>query len=654
MCGITGYLDVTQQTSREDLEAIAVRMSDTIVHRGPDDSGVWVDPQVGVALSFRRLAIIDLSPAGHQPMVSADGRYVIVFNGEVYNFESLRRELEGLGHRFRGRSDTEVMLASFAQWGIEEATRRFIGMFAFALWDCEARRLCLVCDRLGIKPLYYGWAGQTFLFGSELKALQAHPAFRNDINRGALTLFLRHNYIPAPYSIYQGIGKLPQGSILSIGPDGAAPSITSYWSAHDIAARGVVDPFTGPVDEAVEQLDVLLRDAINLRMIADVPLGAFLSGGIDSSTVVALMQAQSARPVKTFSIGFHEEIYNEAPFAKTIARHLGTEHTELYVTPEEAMAVIPRLPALYDEPFADSSQIPTFLVSELARRHVTVSLSGDGGDELFTGYDRYAIGRDIWGKIGWLPGAGRGLLAKGMTALSPSAWDALLKPILPLLPYGARLRAGERLHRLAEILRVGNPQAMYLGLLSHFLEPASMVVGGFEPDTIAGDYTRWGHLPDFTQQMMYLDLVTYLPDDILTKVDRASMGVSLEARVPLIDHRVVEFAWRLPLSMKVRGNCSKWLLRQVLYRYVPQKMIERPKMGFGVPIGVWMRGPLRDWVESLLDERRLREEGYFEPDPVRKLWHDHLAGTHDEKYRLWDFLMFQSWLEAQRVASIVQ
>ncbi|MBN1312454.1 MAG: asparagine synthase (glutamine-hydrolyzing) [Anaerolineae bacterium] len=646
MCGITGYLDTTRQTKTEDLEAIAARMADTIVHRGPDDSGVWASAQDGVALGFRRLAIIDLSPAGHQPMISEDGRYVIVFNGEVYNFESLRRELDGLGYSFRGRSDTEVMLASFSQWGIEAASRRFVGMFAFALWDRQEHRLYLVRDRIGIKPLYYGWADKIFLFGSELKTLRTHPAFQNNIDRGALTLYMRHNYIPAPYSIYQDIKKLAPGTILSIDAAGGESTITPYWSAHDAAAGGVVDPFTGPVDEAIEQLDALLRDAIALRMIADVPLGAFLSGGIDSSTVVALMQAQSMRPVKTFSIGFHEEIYNEARHAKAIAQHLGTEHNELYVTPEEAMDVIPRLPALYDEPFADSSQVPTFLVSELARRHVTVSLSGDGGDELFTGYDRYAIGRDIWGKIGWMPGVMRGLLAKGLTALQPPAWDALLKPVPALLPYGARIRTGERFHRLAEILQVGQSQAMYLGLISHFQQPASMVVGGAEPTTIAGDFARWNHLPDFTMQMMYLDLITYLPDDILTKVDRASMGVSLEARVPLLDHRVVEFAWRLPLSMKVRNNSSKWLLRQVLYRYVPKELIERPKMGFGVPIGRWMRGPLRDWSEALLDERRLREEGYFEPQPVRKLWQEHLDETHNHEYRLWDILMFQSWLEA--------
>jgi asparagine synthase (glutamine-hydrolysing) len=648
MCGITGYVDTTHQTSSENLQAVVTEMATTIRHRGPDDSGVWVDAEAGVALGFRRLAIIDLSPAGHQPMMSAGARYVMVYNGEVYNFEALRRELEGLGHSFRGRSDSEVMLAAFTQWGIEGAVQQFIGMFAFALWDREEHRLFLVRDRLGIKPLYYGWAGKTFLFGSELKSLRAHPAFRNNIDRGALTLFMRHNYIPAPYSIYQGICKLPPGTILSIGADGNTSSIRPYWSAHDVTEQGVTDPFRGTVEEAIDQLDALLRDAIGLRMIADVPLGAFLSGGIDSSTVVALMQAQSTIPVKTFTIGFQEETYNEARHAKAVAQHLGTDHTELYVTPEEAMAVIPRLPQLYDEPFSDSSQIPTFLVSQLARQHVTVSLSGDGGDELLTGYDRFTVGRDIWKKIGWIPAPLRNLVAGNLTRLPPQTWNKLLKPMLPWLPSGAKVRSGEKVHRLGAMLKVDRPEAMYLSLISHSDHPAELVVQGAEPRSTSTDFSQWAHLPNLTMRMMYHDLVTYLPDDILTKVDRASMGVSLEARVPLLDHRVVAFAWRLPLSMKVRNGRGKWLLRQVLYRYVPEKLIERPKMGFGVPIDAWLRGPLRAWVEELLDEHRLRQEGYLNPGPIRQKWAEHLAGTHNTHYFLWNALMFQSWLEASR------
>lgn len=648
MCGITGYLDTTHSTNDEDLQMKVARMACTIEHRGPDDSGAWVDPEAGIALGFRRLAIIDLSPAGRQPMISATGRYVIIYNGEVYNFEALRGELEKHGHSFRGRSDTEVMLAAFTQWGIEDAVKQFIGMFAFALWDREERKLYLVRDRLGIKPLYYGLAGKTFLFGSELKALRAHPAFQNDVDRGALALFMRHNYIPAPYSIYQGIYKLPPGTILSTSATGDTPSITSYWSAHDITEQGVADPFTGTVEEAADQLDALLRDAISLRMIADVPLGAFLSGGIDSSTVVALMQAQSTIPVKTFTIGFHEEVYNEAKHARAVARHLGTEHTELYVTPEEAMEVIPKLPQLYDEPFSDSSQIPTFLVSQLARQHVTVSLSGDGGDELLTGYDRFALGNNIWRRIGWMPGWVRSTLSDGLTKLSPHAWDGLLKPVLPLLPSGARKRAGEKMHRLANMLKVDRPEAMYLRLISHSDDPASLVVDGLEPASTSSDYSKWSHLPNLTMRMMYHDLVTYLPDDILTKVDRASMGVSLEARVPLLDHRVVAFAWRLPLSMKVRHGQSKWLLRQVLYRYVPKNLIERPKMGFGVPIDAWLRGPLRAWADELLDQTRLRREGYFNSEPIRRQWADHLSGTRNTHYFLWNALMFQAWLEDSR------
>jgi asparagine synthase (glutamine-hydrolysing) len=648
MCGISGFLDAAGQAGRDELQSAVTRMTATLTHRGPDDSGIWLDAESGMALGHRRLSIVDLSPQGHQPMHSACGRYVISFNGEIYNFKSLRREMESLGETFRGRSDTEVMLAAIGRWGLEKALRQFNGMFAFALWDREEHQLHLVRDRLGEKPLYYGWMGKTFLFGSELKALRAHPAFKAEINRDVLALFLRHNYVPAPYSIYQGINKLLPGTCLTIKQTdiGAMPSPIPYWSAREAAEQGIAKSFQGTQGDAIIQLETLLRDAVKLRMEADVPLGAFLSGGVDSSTVVALMQAQSARPVKTFTIGFYEDSYNEAEYAKEVAKHLGTEHTELYVTPEEAIAVIPRLPTLYDEPFSDSSQIPTFLISQLARRHVTVSLSGDGGDELFAGYNRYFLSRNIWNKIGWMSDSMRQIVARALMTLSPQTWETVFRTLGPVLPREFKLsNASDKVHKLAEIMTVGSPEAMYLRFVSHFKEPASVVVGSSEPPTLLTTRSQWADLPNFTQWMMFLDTKTYLPDDILTKVDRASMGVSLEARVPLLDHRVVEFAWRIPLSMKIRNSEGKWLLRQVLYKYVPKELIDRPKTGFGIPIDVWLRGPLRDWAESLLDEGRLRREGFFNPQPIREKLGEHLSGKRNWQYYLWDVLMFQAWNE---------
>lgn len=651
MCGLTGFFDASRQTSREELRATVMRMANTLRHRGPDDGGTWVDEEAGITMGHRRLSIIDLSPEGHQPMHSECGRYVVVFNGEIYNFLELRRKLETLGHGFRGHSDTEVLLASVKQWGLRQAVERFVGMFAFTLWDRKEHVLYFVRDRLGIKPLYYGWMGKTFLFGSELKALRVHPDFKRKINRNALALYMRFCYIPAPYSIYEGIYKLPPGTILTLpcADPGTDPTPIPYWSAKEVAERGIAGPFTGSVDEAIAHLDTLLRNAIKLRMIADVPLGAFLSGGVDSSTVVALMQAQCGQPVKTFSIGFYEQDYNEANHAKAVAAHLGTDHTELYVTPEQAMAVIPKLPTLYDEPFSDSSQIPTFLVSELARQKVTVSLSGDGGDELFAGYNRYFWCRSIWQKIGWMPQGLRDTAAKALTMLSPQAWEAVFSKLDPILPGKIKQRTpGDKLHKLAEILAVENPEEMYHSLVSTWKKPTDVVIDASEPITMLTDRDRWADLPDFTQRMIYLDTVTYLPDDILTKVDRASMGVSLEARVPFLDHRVVEFAWRVPLSMKIRDGQGKWLLRQVLYRYVPRELIERPKAGFGVPIDRWLRKPLREWADDLLDRESLKREGYLRPEPIWKIWREHLNGERNWQYYLWGVLMFQAWLEKEK------
>jgi asparagine synthase (glutamine-hydrolysing) len=650
MCGISGFLDTSHSLGNHELEATVMEMVNTLHHRGPDASGAWADAAAGIALGHRRLAIVDLSPQGHQPMRSICGRYVISFNGEVYNFKVLRHELESAGYYFRGHSDTEVMLACISQWGILPAVKRFNGMFAFALWDRRERKLYLVRDRLGEKPLYYGWMGETFLFGSELKTLRAHPDFTAELNRDSLALYLRHQYVPAPYSIYKSIFKVKPGMIVTINASegSKSPEFTTYWSARVAAEQGGAKPFIGSAQEAIVHLDELLRDAVKLRMEADVPLGAFLSGGLDSSTIVAMMQAQSQRPVQTFTLGFYESAYNEAEDAKAFAQRLGTAHTELYVRPEQAMAVIPRLPTLYDEPFSDSSQIPTFLISELARRDVTVSLSGDGGDELFAGYSRYFLGLKVWQTIGRMPLGLRGLAARCLTMLSPTSWETIYRGLDPLLPKKLKQRnVIEKVYKLAEVLRTERQETLYLDLVSHWKAPASIVFNASEPPTVFSDPAQWANCADFAQQMMYLDTVTYLPDDILVKVDRASMGVSLEARVPFLDHRVFEFAWQLPLSMKIRNSQGKWLLRQLLHRYVPKALVERPKMGFAVPLDTWLRGPLREWAENLLDEKQLRDQGYFDPHPIREVWTEHLSGRKDWQYHLWDVLMFQAWLEHQ-------
>lgn len=648
MCGLAGFLGGIVGENGD--KALLRSMADTLYHRGPDDGGYWCDNEQRIGLGHRRLAIVDLSPAGHQPMVSSSGRYVIAFNGEIYNHLSIRRELESLGmiSKWRGHSDTETLLAGIDAWGLEATLIKSIGMFAIALWDSRTHTLTLARDRIGEKPLYYGWQGsrdqRVFLFGSELKALKAHPAFAASIDRGALCLLLRHNYIPAPYSIYQGIAKLEPGCLLSVSLAQPEPRIWKYWDAVAVAHTGVARPFAGTPDQAVDALEVLAKDAVRQQMMADVPLGAFLSGGIDSSTVVALMQAQSSRPVKTFTIGFSEEGYNEAVHAKAVAQHLGTEHTELYVTPEQAMEVIPRLPALYCEPFADSSQIPTFLVSQLAKRHVTVSLSGDAGDELFCGYNRYQLTASLWIKLAYIPSPLRAIAARGITALSPAAWDRLAH----FIPGAGRLRLlGDKLHKGAGVLSSRTVDELYLGMVSLQRNPSDWVIGEQEPATYLT-----GFRPELTglnavEQMMALDAISYLPDDILAKVDRATMGVSLEGRVPFLDHRIVEFAWSLPLSFKLREGQTKWPLRQVLYRHVPRELIDRPKMGFGVPLHDWLRGPLRDWAENLLDEDRLRREGYFRPTPIRLMWAEHLLGNRNWANHLWGVLMFQSWQESE-------
>lgn len=648
MCGITGFW-TPEGLNADAARTILVAMTDTIRHRGPDDADTWIDPAAGIALGFRRLAIIDLTPTGRQPMTSASGRHVIVFNGEIYNFHELRRELADLGVRFRGRSDTEVLLEAVETWGLHRTLERCNGMFAFALWDKAERTLHLARDRAGEKPLYYGWSGRTLLFGSELKALRAHPEFHPEVDRNALALYLRRGYVPGPYSIYLGVNKLRPGTWLTVRPDrfGAGAAPTAYWSPREVAERACTDRFRGTPADAVEELHALLSDAVKLRMESDVPLGAFLSGGIDSSTIVALMQANSATPVRTFAIGFHDERHDEARHAAAVARHLGTQHTELYLTPAEALAVIPRLPTLYDEPFADTSQIPTFLVSELTRRHVTVSLSGDAGDELFGGYRRHRLGPAVWRGIRWIPLP----LRRGLAAvLEPSRGpgDGAVAAALSRLTrrLTGKRNFVERVRQAAQILPLESPIELYHYIMSFWKDPTVLLPGAHEMVVPATDPARWPHLGTSAEEiMMYLDAVAWLPDDILVKLDRASMGTSLEARIPLLDHRVIEFAWRLPLDIRLRGaKGTKWPLRQVLYRYVPRDLVDRPKRGFHMPVADWLRGPLRDWAEALLDERRLRDSG-LNPAPVREKWAEHLAGTTRWDYHLWTVLMFSAWTE---------
>jgi asparagine synthase (glutamine-hydrolysing) len=643
MCGIAGYLTLDAGLHTQ---AIAKAMTDAIRHRGPDSDGQWLDDESGVALGMRRLAIIDLSPAGAQPMISQCGRYVLVFNGEIYNHKELRAELErqGCAPSWRGHSDTEVLLASIAAWGFAGALKRANGMFAIALWDRKERDLSVACDRFGEKPLYYGWAGRTFLFGSELKSLATHPSWQGEVDRGAVALLMRYGYIVAPHSIYRGIAKLVPGKVATLSlakplQAGDAPSLTPYWSALAMVEAARRRPLNLSEDDAVAEFERLFREAVGLRMEADVPLGAFLSGGYDSTAVVAMMQSQASRPVRTFTIGFSEADYDEAPFAKAIAAHLGTEHTELYVTPQEAMSVIPKLPQLFDEPFADSSQIPTFLVAEMARRHVTVALSGDAGDELFGGYNRYFLSDRLLPLITGAPHGMRRVLASGIDAVGARRWDALYKVLT--LGRGRQL-VGDRALKLAALLGARTRTDGYRELISAWQNAEALVVGADEPKTALNDARVPAGL-NFIEQMMFLDLVTYLPGDILTKVDRATMGVSLEGRIRM----------RLPFESKVSGGVGKRILKKLVYRHVPKTIMDRPKSGFGVPIEDWLRGPLREWGESLLSAHALKASGYFNADLVERHWHQHLSGERNWHARLWPVLVLQAW-EGHRKSALMR
>jgi asparagine synthase (glutamine-hydrolysing) len=639
MCGIAGLWDRRGRSAPADIAGRVAAMTAALTHRGPDDADVWRSPEAALALGHRRLSIVELSPAGAQPMVSACGRLVISYNGEVYNADDLRAELMAAGRHFRGRSDTEVIVEGAAEWGVAATVERLIGMFAIALWDREARVLSLVRDRLGIKPLYWAEFSGRLLFGSELKALRAEPSWSPELDRDALAAYLRFGYVPAPQAIYRFVQKLPAGTILTV-PAAGPPTLAAYWSLADIACRGQEARFPGDEAAAAEALEALLRDAVGRRMAADVPLGAFLSGGIDSSTVVALMQAQSARPVRTFSIGFRERDYDEGQNASAVARHLGTDHTELYASPRHALDVIPRLPEMYDEPFADSSQIPTYLVSQMTRAYVTVALSGDGGDELFGGYTRYFRTRQLARAIAAAPLPLRALAAGGMRALSPGAWSAL-GALIPE-PHRPAL-FGDKMHKLAGILGQADRHSLYRDIVSLWPDPAAILVGGSEKAGPLDDPALPALLPDPVERMQYLDTLTYLPDDILTKLDRASMAVSLEARVPLIDHRLVAFSWTLPPAMKAAGGVGKRVLRRVLYRHVPRQLVDRPKMGFAMPVAQWLRHELREWAEDLLAERALAEGGVFAPEPIRRRWREHLDGSRNWQASLWAVLMFQAW-----------
>jgi len=641
MCGVAGFFSHGDR-SADEMQGVASRMAAALVHRGPDDGGVWVEPGRRIALSFRRLSIVDLSIEGHQPMRSASGRFTIVFNGEVYNHRDLRRELESIGCAFRGHSDTEVILAAFERWGIERSVRRFIGMFAIAVWDAEREELSLIRDRLGIKPLFVYQRAGLVSFGSELKALLAGPEFDRTLDTAALTGYLRYLYVPAPHSIFKYAIKLLPGHILTIAdPAAPLPPARSFWSAETVAREGHADQFAGNDAEAVAELESVLTDAVRLRMQADVPLGALLSGGIDSSTVVALMQASADRPVKTFTIGFDQHEFDEAAHARAIALHLGTDHTELRLSGDDALAVIPRLAEMFDEPLADPSQIPTFLVCELARREVTVALTGDGGDELFGGYNRYVSGERLITEFQRYPTLLRRLSASGVTSLSPRAWNQVRDILRPVFPVAGRTRLlGEKLHKIAGLLRADSTSGMYRSLLSAWQDPENLVIGehvnGIQHPAFGGD-----GLLGLMERMMLADQRSYLPDDLLAKVDRASMAVSLEARVPILDHRVVEFSWRLPRRLKVRNGHGKWILRQILYKHVPRALVDREKMGFSVPLAKWLAGPLKHWAGDLLLSDS--SNGFLRSEVVRREWDRFLSGETENAAGLWALAMFRAW-----------
>ncbi|MEM9366472.1 MAG: asparagine synthase (glutamine-hydrolyzing) [Planctomycetota bacterium] len=651
MCGIAGLFHRSSQ-SAEQLHRIIDGMTSVLRHRGPDSDGSWLDASQGVAFGHTRLAVVDLSPSGHQPMASSSERYQISFNGEIYNHLDIRSEIEEQGVRVRGKADTAVILGAIEVWGLETTLSKLRGMFAFGVWDRRDRTLHLARDRMGEKPLYFGWIGGQFVFASELKSLRAHPDWDQTIDRAVLASYMRLAYVPAPHSIYGGIYKLFPGTSLSLtaADDGAQPQFSpwpddphaelspkTYWSASHSARQGLGSQATDS-NAAEQQLDVLLRDAVSEQMISDVPLGAFLSGGVDSTTVVALMQELSRQRVRTFTIGFDIPGFNEAEYAAEVARYLETDHTELYLSANDAMDVVASLPTVFDEPHADSSQIPAILVSKLARQHVTVSLSGDGGDELFGGYNRYLHSQKLWRYMRPFPTICRRSLAGVLSRVPPSSWDSWFRYSPKRLP-----RMGYKIHKLADAISASDQEEVYRNLISYWPRPETLVIDSKERASMFHPRHRLNDSDSFFRQMLYWDQIAYLPDDNLAKMDRASMSVGLETRAPLLDHRIVDFSWSLPEHMKVHGGQSKWLLRQVLYRYVPKQLIERPKMGFSVPVGEWLRGSLRPWADELLSNEHLVSVGLLDSVAVRRVWSDHLAGKIEGQNQLWAVLMFLAW-----------
>jgi asparagine synthase (glutamine-hydrolysing) len=648
MCGLAGFFDRSAKLSQEEGQVLLREMGNRIQHRGPDDHGEFYEPNFGVGVSFRRLAILDLSPTGHQPMSSASGRYTMAYNGEIFNYKRLQGELaeQSLLPSLKGTSDTEIMLACFEAWGIQATVKKFIGFFAIALWDHQENCLYLIRDRVGVKPMYYGWFGTALIFGSELKALRAHPSFHAEIDRESLAQFLQFSYVPAPNSIYKGVSKLPSGTILKVSADGSSQGPTPYWSLDEASVSGARNRFSGSREDAVLELERLLKDCIGLRMIADVPLGAFLSGGVDSSLVVALMQAQSSIPVRTFSVGFQRGDYDEAEFAKEVAKHLGTNHTEHYVSDQDALDVVPLLPSMFDEPFGDPSQIPTYLVSKMAREHVTVSLSGDGGDELFGGYNRYSVAQKLWKLNQKYSARSRNVMIATLKSLPPSSWEKIYSLFRWAMPSRLKIkRVSERIDVLQSALAAKSQMDLYQRIMSHWDSPETTVLGAKKRNTIGFEERSFADELEFSDGMMLTDMKTYMQEDVLAKVDRASMAVSLEAREPLLDHRLIEFALSLPTEWRVTRSNSKQLLRDVLYRHVPKELIERPKQGFAAPVGEWINGPLKDWADQLLDESLLNTQGFLDPKPILKMLSEHRSGRRNWQFALWNVLMFQAWLE---------